>query len=287
MVLMALKEGLADPAKHQAALQRGINWCLGMQSKNGGFASFDKDNTKEWLNAIPFADLKALVDPPTEDITGRILEMMGTFGYGLDHPAAARALDFLQRTQHPDGAWWGRWGVNYIYGTWSVLAALATHRRRHEPALRPPGGGLAQGPPEPRRRLGRGLRVLPPTPELMGQGPSTASQTAWALLGLMAAGEVQSPEVKAGIDYLVRTQNRPGPLGRGALYRHRLPQPLHDSLPPLPGLFPPDGPGHVCANAQDRGGRQTRGLIRKLPVKPPPSPVLSGRDFALRVERVH
>ncbi len=80
MVLVALKEGLADPAKHQAALQRGINWCLGMQSKNGGFASFDKDNTKEWLNAIPFADLKALVDPPTEDITGRILEMMGAFG---------------------------------------------------------------------------------------------------------------------------------------------------------------------------------------------------------------
>ena len=144
MVLMALKEGLLEPARHQAALQRGINWCLGMQCKNGGFASFDKDNTKEWLNAIPFADLKALVDPPTEDITGRILEMMGAFGYGLDHPAAVRALDFLKRTQHPDGGWWGRWGVNYIYGTWSVLAGLAGHRRRPAPALRAPGGGLAQ-----------------------------------------------------------------------------------------------------------------------------------------------
>ena len=121
MVLMALKEGLVDPRKHQAALQRGINWCLGMQCKNGGFASFDKDNTKEWLNAIPFGDLKALVDPPTEDITARILEILGAFGHGLDHPAAARALDFLRRTQHPDGPWWGRWGVNYIYGTWSVL----------------------------------------------------------------------------------------------------------------------------------------------------------------------
>ena len=110
MVLMALKEGLVDPAKHQAALEQGINWCLGMQCNNGGFASFDKDNTKEWLNAIPFADLKALVDPPTEDITGRILEMMGAFGYGLDHPVAARALAFLHRTQDPDGPGGGAGG---------------------------------------------------------------------------------------------------------------------------------------------------------------------------------
>ena len=124
MVLVALKEGLADPAKHQAALQQGINWCLGMQCQNGGFASFDKDNTKEWLNAIPFGDLKALVDPPTEDITGRILEMMGAFGYCLDHPAARRALAYLKRTQRPEGPWWGRWGVNYLYGTWSVLCQM-------------------------------------------------------------------------------------------------------------------------------------------------------------------
>src|SRR5208337_2077779 len=93
MVLTALKEGLADSARRQAPIQRGINWCLGMQCKNGGFASFDKDNTKEWLNAIPFGDVKALA--------------------------------FLRRSQHGDGPWWGRWGVNYIYGTWSVLAGLA------------------------------------------------------------------------------------------------------------------------------------------------------------------
>jgi squalene-hopene/tetraprenyl-beta-curcumene cyclase len=209
MVLVALKEGLEDTAKHQAALQRGINWCLGMQSKNGGFASFDKDNTKEWLNAIPFGDLKALVDPPTEDITARILEMMGVFGHGLDHPAAQRALDFLHRTQHPAGPWWGRWGVNYIYGTWSVLVAL---KRIGEDMSKPyvrravdwlksrhnPDGGWGEGCESYRH------------PELMGQGPSTASQTGWALLGLIAAGEVQAPEVKAGVDYLVRTQNPQG-----------------------------------------------------------------------------
>jgi squalene-hopene/tetraprenyl-beta-curcumene cyclase len=209
MVLVALKEGLTDAAQHHMALQRGINWCLGMQSKNGGFASFDKDNTKEWLNAIPFGDLKALVDPPTEDITARILEMMGAFGYCLDHPRAKRALAFLQRTQRPEGPWWGRWGVNYIYGTWSVLVALKTigedmrrpYVRRAVDWLKSrqnPDGGWGECCESYRR------------PELMGQGPSTASQTAWALLGLIAAGEVQAPEVKAGIDYLVKTQNPQG-----------------------------------------------------------------------------
>jgi squalene-hopene/tetraprenyl-beta-curcumene cyclase len=210
VVLVALKEGLADMSSHEAPLQRGINWCLGMQSKNGGFASFDKDNTKEWLNAIPFGDLKALVDPPTEDITARILEMMGTFGHGLDHPVAQRALTFLHRTQHPEGPWWGRWGVNYLYGTWSVLVGLRSigedmgqpYVRRAVDwvkARQNPDGGWGECCESYRR------------PELMGQGPSTASQTAWALLGLMAAGEVQGPAVKAGVDYLVKTQN---PLGR-------------------------------------------------------------------------
>jgi squalene-hopene/tetraprenyl-beta-curcumene cyclase len=209
MVLVALKEGLADTARHEAALQRGINWCLGMQSKNGGFASFDKDNTKEWLNAIPFGDLKALVDPPTEDITARILEMMGAFGHSLDHPAAVRALAFLHRTQQPEGPWWGRWGVNYLYGTWSVLVALKKiGEDMHRPYVRQAvdwiktrqnaDGGWGECCESYRHRT------------LMGQGTSTASQTAWALLGLLAAGEVHAPEVKAGVDYLVKTQNPQG-----------------------------------------------------------------------------
>jgi squalene-hopene/tetraprenyl-beta-curcumene cyclase len=209
MVLVALQEGLADAEKHQEPLQRGLDWCLGMQSKNGGFASFDLDNTKGWLNAIPFGDLKALVDPPTEDITGRILEMLGAFGHGLDHPRAGPALAFLKRTQHPDGPWWGRWGVNYIYGTWSVLIALkrigedmgqpyirraAAWLKRHQN----PDGGWGETCESYRR------------PELMGRGESTASQTAWALMGLMAAREAGSPEVKAGIAYLIQTQNPQG-----------------------------------------------------------------------------
>ncbi len=209
MVLVALKEGLVDPGKHQGALQRGIDWCLGMQSENGGFASFDKDNTKEWLNAIPFGDLKALVDPPTEDITGRVLEMMGAFGYGLDHPAARPALAFLHRTQHPEGPWWGRWGVNYIYGTWSVLVALARiGENMRQPYIRRAvewlkakqnqDGGWGEACDSYRR------------PELKGRGDSTASQTAWALMALLAAKEAQAPEVRAGIEYLIKTQNPQG-----------------------------------------------------------------------------
>ncbi len=209
MVLMALKEGLADPAKHQAALQQGINWCLGMQCQNGGFASFDKDNTKEWLNAIPFADLKALVDPPTEDITGRVLEMMGAFGYGLDHPMATRALDFVKRTQHPDGPWWGRWGVNYLYGTWSVLAGLAgIGEDMRQPYVRRAVAWL-KGHQLPNGGWGECCESYP-NAEMMGQGVSSASQTAWAVLGLIAAGEAQSPEVGDGVEYLLRTQTSQG-----------------------------------------------------------------------------
>ncbi len=209
MVLVALKESLAEPARHQAALQRGINWCLGMECSNGGFASFDKDNTKEWLNAIPFADLKALVDPPTEDITGRILEMMGAFGYGLDHPVAARSRQFLKRTQHPAGGWWGRWGVNYIYGTWSVLAGLAAiGEDMNAPYIRRAVRWL-KAQQLPNGSWGECCESYP-NAEMMGQGVGSASQTAWALLGLISAGEAGSPAVKAGVEYLLRTQTPEG-----------------------------------------------------------------------------
>ena len=209
VVLVALKETLTEPDRHRAALQRGLEWCLGMQSRNGGFASFDMDNTKEWLNAIPFGDLKALVDPPTEDITARVLEMLGHYGYTLAHPRAQRALEFLKKTQHPAGPWWGRWGVNYLYGTWSVLmglAAIGEDMRR--PYVRRAVAWL-KGCQNPDGGWGEVCETYR-YPELMGQGPSTASQTAWALMGLMAAGEAHTLEVRRGVEYLLRTQNAEG-----------------------------------------------------------------------------
>jgi len=209
VVVAALKEALAHPEAHRQALELGLNWCLGMQSKNGGFASFDKDNTKEWLNAIPFGDLKALVDPPTEDITGRVLEMMGVCGYGLKHPAVGPALDFLRRTQQPDGSWWGRWGVNCIYGTWTVLAGLkAIGEDMGQPYVRRAAAWL-QKHQNPDGGWGECCECYP-YKEMEGCGPSTASQTSWALLGLMAAGEALAPEVRAGVEYLLRTQNDQG-----------------------------------------------------------------------------
>jgi squalene-hopene/tetraprenyl-beta-curcumene cyclase len=209
VVLMALKEALAEPELHQTALATGIAWCLGMQSKNGGFAAFDADNTKEWLNAIPFADLKALSDPPTEDVTGRVLEMMGIFGYSAGHPVAARALSFVRSKQHPDGSWWGRWGVNYIYGTWSVLMGLrAIGEDMRSPMVEKAVAWLKEHQ-NPNGGWGECCECYH-DPEVKGEGCSTASQTAWALMGLMAAGETISPEVKAGIQYLIKTQKKDG-----------------------------------------------------------------------------
>ncbi len=209
VVLMALQEGLAEPTRHQTALEMGITWCLGMQSTNGGFAAFDADNTKEWLNAIPFADLKALSDPPTEDVTGRVLEMMGVFGFPPGHPVTDRALNFLRAKQQPDGSWWGRWGVNYIYGTWSVLMGLkAIGEDMQSPEVRHSVTWLKK-----HQNTDGGWGECCECyrdPDLKAKGPSTASQTAWAVMGLMAAGETTSPEVKAGIQYLVKTQKKDG-----------------------------------------------------------------------------
>jgi len=209
-VMMAIKDVPVKNSKSKdQAIKRGIAWCLGMQSKNGGWAAFDKDNTKHLLNKIPFADLEALIDPPTVDLTGRMLELMGTFGYGKEYPAAVRGLDFIKKNQEPDGSWWGRWGVNYIYGTWSVLCGLAAI-----------GENLSQS------YIQRAVNWLKSKQNLdggwgetcesyhdvtlAGVGASTASQTAWALLALMAAGEAGSSTVSRGIQYLLSIQKSDG-----------------------------------------------------------------------------
>lgn len=210
IVMMALKDvQVKDQKARDAAIRRGMNWCFGMQSKNGGWGAFDKDNTKHILNKIPFADLEALIDPPTADLTGRMLEVMGTFGYPKDDPVAVRALQFIKDTQEPEGPWWGRWGVNYIYGTWSVLCGLAAFGEDlNQPYIRRAVNWLKS-----RQNMDGGWGETCASyddPALAGIGESTASQTGWALLALLAAGEVDSPAVARGVQYLIDTQKADG-----------------------------------------------------------------------------
>jgi len=195
----------------QSAIERGREWVEGLQSRNGGWGAFDADNNYLYLNNIPFSDHGALLDPPTEDVTGRCVSMLAQLGERSETSAAlSGGLDFLRRTQLADGSWYGRWGLNYIYGTWSALCALR-----------------AVGPDPGRGESARAADWLIAIQNADGgwgedgasykldyrgyeAAPSTASQTAWALMGLMAAGRIDHPAVARGIDYLLRTQGDDG-----------------------------------------------------------------------------
>jgi squalene-hopene/tetraprenyl-beta-curcumene cyclase len=193
----------------QESVDRAVAWELAMQCRSGGWASFDRDNTKMMFQYIPFADHNAMLDPPTADITGRVLEMLASRGYPREHPGVQRAIAFLLKEQESDGAWFGRWGVNYIYGTMCALRGLDAMGIDHnEPYIQQaaewlrmvqnPDGGWGEtcgSYDDPRTR---------------GVGPSTASQTAWAVLGLLAAGDTRSTSVARGIEYLLRTQRSDG-----------------------------------------------------------------------------
>ena len=207
---VALALSRFDEARYRDAIDRAAEWVIGMQSRDGGWGSFDADNTHSYLNHIPFADHGALLDPPTADVSARCIGFLAQIGTPPDHPALSAALDYLRREQEADGSWFGRWGTNYIYGTWSVLAALNA-------------AGIDPGAPEVRRAVDwllarqradggwgeSGDSYYPDAPR--GEAPcSTASQTAWALLALMAAGEADHPAVARGIGYLIGTQDRDG-----------------------------------------------------------------------------
>jgi squalene-hopene/tetraprenyl-beta-curcumene cyclase len=208
LVVMALHR--FDKEKYRDAIMRGTEWVLGMQSKNGGWGAFDSDNEYYYLNHIPFADHGALLDPPSADVTARCVGMLSQLGYRKEHPAVARAVNYLRREQEKEGCWFGRWGTNYIYGTWSVLCALnAVGIDAQDPmveravewliAKQRKDGGWGED----------GASYWPDQPK--GEGKeSTPAQTAWALLALMAAGQADHPAVLRGIDYLEDTQNGKG-----------------------------------------------------------------------------
>ncbi|HDR9837644.1 TPA: squalene--hopene cyclase [Burkholderia multivorans] len=196
---------------YRESIARAREWVVGMQSSDGGWGAFEPENTQYYLNNIPFSDHGALLDPPTADVSGRCLSMLSQLGEtALNSDAARRALDYMLKEQEPDGSWYGRWGMNYVYGTWTALCALNA-------------AGL--GPEDARvKRAAQWLLSIQNKDGGWGEdgdsyklnyrgyepAPSTASQTAWALLGLMAAGEVNNPAVKRGIDYLIAEQKEHG-----------------------------------------------------------------------------
>ena len=210
MVCLALSRVEHPNGRYQReSVQRALDWSMSMQCKNGGWASFDKDNDRMVFQYVPFADHNAMLDPATVDITGRVLECLATYGYDQSHPAVKKAIQFIRKEQEPDGCWFGRWGVNYIYGTMQVLRGLeAMGVDRNDPMIQQAAEWLrmVQNPDG-----GWGETVGSyDDPNLRGQGDSTASQTAWAVMGLLAAGDTRSECVARGIAYLLRTQKKDG-----------------------------------------------------------------------------
>ncbi|HZQ25569.1 MAG TPA: squalene--hopene cyclase [Terriglobales bacterium] len=210
MVCLGLTHAEHPNGRYQReSVQRAIDWIFSMQCKNGGWASFDKNNDRMVFEHIPFADHNAMLDPPTVDITGRILEMLAAYGYDKNHRAVKKALKFIREEQEADGSWFGRWGVNYVYGTMLVLRGLeAIGIDHHEPYVQ-------QG--------AEWLRMVQNAdggwgetcgsyddPTTRGVGPSTPSQAAWAIMGLLAASDTRSDSVARGIAYLLRTQKKDG-----------------------------------------------------------------------------
>ncbi|AOJ43334.1 MULTISPECIES: squalene--hopene cyclase [Burkholderia] len=210
-VAMERAQQLKQNDAYRDSIARAREWVVGMQSSDGGWGAFEPENTQYYLNNIPFSDHGALLDPPTADVSGRCLSMLSQLGETpLNSEPARRALDYMLKEQEPDGSWYGRWGMNYVYGTWTALCSLNA-------------AGLTPDDP----RMKRGAQWLLSIQNKDGgwgedgdsyklnyrgfeQAPSTASQTAWALLGLMAAGEVNNPAVARGIDYLIAEQNEEG-----------------------------------------------------------------------------
>jgi squalene-hopene/tetraprenyl-beta-curcumene cyclase len=197
--------------EYDEAIARGREWIEGMQSRDGGWAAFDVDNLEYYLNNIPFSDHGALLDPPTEDVTARCVSMLAQLGETPgNNKQVAAALEYLRRTQHPEGSWYGRWGMNFIYGTWSVLSALNVAAvDPQDPMIRKAVDWLVS---VQNQDGGWGEDAISYRLDYKGleRAPTTASQTAWALLALMAAGEVENPATRRGIECLIATQTEKG-----------------------------------------------------------------------------
>ena len=218
MVMMGLREvsqaaseslGAARLQRIEAACRRGLQWTLALQNHDGGWGAFDKDNDLALLCRVPFADHNAMIDPSTPDITARVLEMLAAFDFRAGHPAADRAVAYVRREQEDDGSWFGRWGVNHIYGTWQVLSGLARIGMAADDAAMRRGAEWLIAQQQASGGWGESPRSYEDS-AFRGRGAVTASQTAWALLGLLDAGYERHPAVRRGIEFLLRQQRPDG-----------------------------------------------------------------------------
>jgi squalene-hopene/tetraprenyl-beta-curcumene cyclase len=208
-VLMAIgRVEHPDRGRQRQAIARGARWLLAMQNRDGGWGAFDRNNDRKLLTHIPFADHNAMIDPSTADVTARVVECLGRLGWPGSHPVIQRAFRFLQSDQTPEGAWYGRWGVNYIYGTSGVLRALEAAGMAGGEECRHAAEWL-RSVQKPDGSFGESIASYD-DPSLKGQGQATASQTAWALIGLLAVAGPGDPAARAAADYLLRTQNPDG-----------------------------------------------------------------------------
>ncbi len=210
MVLLALhRTALGETTEGKATIRRGLNWLLAMQNRDGGWAAFDVDINNQVLTKVPFADHNAILDPSCADITARILELMGVVGYREDHPAVRRAIDYLWETREPEGCWYGRWGVNYIYGTWQVLLGLQAIEFPMDHPYVSAAADWLEAVQQEDGGWGESCRAYDDR-SWIGRGVTTASQTAWAVNGLIAAGRADSSAVVRGIEFLLRNQKEDG-----------------------------------------------------------------------------
>jgi squalene-hopene/tetraprenyl-beta-curcumene cyclase len=210
-VLMALQRvDYPDKAQMEGAVRRGLQWLISMQNRDGGWGAFDRDNDRGTLTHIPFADHNAMIDPSTADVTARVLECLGRYGWAADDPVMKRGIKFLLKDQCEDGSWFGRWGVNYVYGTAGVLRALETVSLTAREYCRRAVSWL-RTVQKPDGSFGESIHSYYDA-TTKGQGASTPSQTAWGLIGLLAAADKDKsdPAIEGAAQWLVKQQNRDG-----------------------------------------------------------------------------
>jgi len=191
------------------ATRRGVEWLAAMQNSDGGWGAFDRNNNHELLCKVPFADHNAMIDPSSPDLAGRVLEAFGSLGHGVGESVVDRAIEYLRATQDSDGSWFGRWGVNYIYGTWQAIEGLRAVGVSRDDPLVERGIKWLQSKQQPNGAWGESP-VSYVDPSLKGAGEPTASQTAWAVAALVAAGESSSSSARRGVQWLLTTQRPDG-----------------------------------------------------------------------------